>query len=69
MPRLLDVKGFDGILIDTGNTAKSSAGFLTVGRNTLKAQVTESKDCWEYLMEHYLIPSKNDLSIEIVKKY
>lgn len=42
MPRLLDVKGFEGILIHKGYSANSSAGCIIVGRNTIKGAVTDS---------------------------
>lgn len=42
MPRLLNVKGFDGILIHRGTNADSSAGCIIVGRNTIKGGVTDS---------------------------
>lgn len=42
LPRLLDVKGFDGILVHIGTTERSSAGCIIVGKNTIKGQVTDS---------------------------
>lgn len=49
MPRLLNVPGFDGILIHPGNTALDSCGCLLPGRNTLKGAVTESRETWTAL--------------------
>lgn len=42
MPRLLNVKGFDGILIHRGSNADSSAGCIIVGKNTVKGGVTNN---------------------------
>lgn len=42
VPRLLNVKGFDGILVHIGTTEKSSAGCIIVGKNTIKGRVTDS---------------------------
>lgn len=42
MPRLLNVKGFDGILIHKGSNANSSAGCIIVGKNTVVGGVTNS---------------------------
>lgn len=42
LPRLLNVPGFDGILIHRGNTAKDSAGCLIVGENKIKGGVINS---------------------------
>lgn len=44
VPRLLNVKGWEGVLIHTGNTAASSAGCLIVGKNTRVGMVTDSKN-------------------------
>ena len=49
MPRLLDVPGFDGILIHPGNTALDSSGCLLVGKNTVKGRLTSSRECFERL--------------------
>lgn len=42
LPRLLNVKGFDGILIHKGSNADSSAGCIIVGMNTVVGGVTNS---------------------------
>lgn len=49
LPRLLHVKGFEGILIHAGNTDKDSAGCLLVGQNKVKGQVINSRDTFKEL--------------------
>lgn len=51
LPRLLNVKGFDGILIHAGNTNKDTSGCILVGMNTIKGQVTDSR---EYFRKLYI---------------
>lgn len=46
MPRLINVPGYDGILIHTGNTAKDSDGCLLVGYNKVKGQVINSTEAF-----------------------
>ena len=43
LPRIMNVPGFDGILIHAGNTAQESCGCILVGKNTIKGKVTNSK--------------------------
>lgn len=49
VPRLKNVKGFDGILIHAGNTDKDSSGCLLVGQNKVKGQVVNSKETFKQL--------------------
>lgn len=42
LPRLLNVKHFDGILIHRGNTNRDSSGCILVGENTKKGMVLNS---------------------------
>lgn len=42
VPRILNVPGFDGILIHVGNTAKDSAGCVLVGKNSSVGKVLNS---------------------------
>ena len=51
VPRLKNVKGFDGILIHAGNTDKDSSGCLLVGQNKVKGQVINSKETFKQLYQ------------------
>lgn len=83
LPRLINVKGFDGILIHgnfmdryliNGDNANENAtcGCLIVGRNTIKGLVTDCKECFELLMNEYLLPCKKkneEIFIKITRSY
>ena len=43
LPRLLNVPGFDGILLHVGTTAENSSGCILVGYNKIKGKLTEGK--------------------------
>lgn len=64
MPRLLHVKGWDGVLIHPGNTQLHSLGCLIVGINNVKGCVTQSQDIWKKLMR-VLLTDKNNITITI----
>lgn len=49
VPRLLNVKGFEGILIHAGNTEKDSAGCLLVGMNLERGKVLKSQETFRKL--------------------
>ena len=52
LPRILGIKGFEGVLFHCGSSAQSSAGCIIVGYNTIKGKVTDSRKAWEKLMKH-----------------
>lgn len=49
MPRLESVKGFNGILIHSGNTALDSNGCILVGMNKAKGKVLDSRATFQKL--------------------
>ena len=49
VPRLLNVPGFDGILIHIGNTAADSSGCILVGKNSQVGKVLNSTDTFKRL--------------------
>jgi hypothetical protein len=63
LPRLLDVKGFDGILIHRGNTENDSSGCIIVGENKVVGKVINSTFYENKLVE--LLKNENDISITV----
>lgn len=66
LPRLLNVKGFEGILIHAGNTDKDTAGCLLVGVNKAVGQVLNSRDTFKKLYK--LLKDKHDKGEKITIK-
>lgn len=66
VPRLKNVKGFDGILIHAGNTDKDSSGCLLVGVNKIKGQVVNSKETFKALYK--LLQDRRNKGEKIVIK-
>ena len=50
LPRLIGVKGFEGILIHVGNTQHDSYGCILTGYNKVKGRVVNSTVCFKQLM-------------------
>lgn len=65
LPRLLNVKGFDGILIHRGVNADSSSGCIIVGKNTVVGAVTNSQYYFEQLYKVLKEANDNGEKIEI----
>lgn len=64
LPRLLNVKGFEGVLIHVGNTPKDTLGCILVGENKVKGQVINSTATFKELMK-ILLSAKDNIYIEI----
>lgn len=51
LPHILDVKGFEGIRIHSGNVPKDSLGCILVGKNKEVGKVLDSRNTYNYLMD------------------
>lgn len=72
LPRLISVKGYDGVLIHIGNYPTDSLGCILVGWNKTKGMVSESTKAFNLLMDNYLVPAKENgikISIKITSEY
>lgn len=67
VPEVLNVKGFSGIRIHPGNTAKDTLGCILVGKNNEKGKVTNSTSYYHKLLDEYIVPASNkDEKIELI---
>lgn len=59
VPRLLNVPGFDGVLIHPGNTPEDTAGCILVGTWDRKREdaLTGSQAAYRYLLDGFLVPA------------
>ena len=64
LPRLINVPGFEGVLIHVGNTARDTDGCLLVGKNTRVGKVLESRVTFVKLYER-LKEAKDSIYITI----
>lgn len=62
LPRLLNVPGFEGVLIHAGNTAEDSAGCIIVGENKAVGKVLNSK---ETFIKLYKILQSSTIPIQL----
>lgn len=58
LPRLVNVPGFDGILVHPLNKASESLGCIGVGKNSIKGLITDSSRTFMSLMTKCLLPAK-----------
>ena len=63
MPRLINVPGFEGILMHPGNTDKDSLGCILIGQNKVKGKVINSQATFGKLMS--ILGKANDITITI----
>lgn len=66
MPLLLDVKGFSGIRIHSGNSSKDTEGCLIVGKNKKVGMVLESRDTYQRLFK--IMEGQKEITIDITRK-
>ena len=68
MPLLENVKGYSGIRIHSGNTAKDTEGCLIVGKNKEVGKVLESRATYNKLF-NILNTTNEKIIIDIRRKY
>lgn len=68
MPRLLNVPGFEGILIHPGNTPLDTFGCILVGENKVKGKLINSRETFKNLYKQLrtAADNKEEITIEIV---
>lgn len=65
MPLIENVKGFSGIRIHSGNTAKDSLGCIIVGKNKKVGMVLDSRETYNRLFD--IIKDEKNITIKITK--
>lgn len=65
LPRLENVKGYEGVLIHVGNKAEDTLGCILVGENKVKGQVINSTSAFYELMTVLLKAQSIGESIEL----
>ena len=64
LPRLVNVPGFDGVLIHPGNQSSDTSGCLLVGKNDVVGKVTNSVHYFNKIMTE-LLKDPNNITITI----
>ena len=67
LPRLLNVKGYEGVLIHVGNNSSDTLGCILVGENTSKGVITNSTITFKKLYSYLLVAKEkgDKLTIKI----
>ena len=65
LPRLINVKGFDGVLIHVGNKPEDTLGCLLTGYNKIKGQIVNSTSAFTKLYEKMKKAHVNGESINL----
>lgn len=68
MPQIMDVKGFNGVRIHEGNTAKDSLGCILVGDNKVTGKVLNSKSTYNKLFSKLKAASSKGEKITLTIK-
>ena len=63
MPLLLDVKGFEGVRIHSGNTALDTEGCIIIGTTRTPNGVALSRECFARFMDK--IKDAKDITLTI----
>ena len=66
LPRILDIKGFDGVLLHRGNSANDSLGCILVGYKKGENSIFESTKSETDLVNRLLLHNNEVHTIEIV---
>lgn len=68
MPRIMNVPGYEGVLIHPGSNALDSAGCILVGRNKVRGGLIQSRVTFAELYAKMLAAHKRgeDITLEIV---
>ena len=65
LPRLENVKGYEGVLIHVGNDQEATSGCILVGENRIKGKVLNSQACFHELMTILIEANNKGESIEL----
>ena len=68
LPLISNVKGYSGIRIHSGNTAKDTLGCILVGKNKEVGKVLQSRVTFNALY-NILVRTKERIIIDIMRKY
>lgn len=64
LPRLINVPGFEGVLIHIGNDDEDTDGCILVGTNSIKGKVTNSTSTFRKLYD-IIVESESEITIDI----